>query len=48
MSGHGLLDQLLDVEAQRAEEERLAQGLPARLEDLSTQSRIVTAMRGST
>lgn len=45
MSAHGLLDDLLDVEAQRAEQERLAQGLPARLDDPSTQARIVTAMR---
>lgn len=36
---------VLDVEAQRAEEERLAQGLPARLEDPAAQSRILTAMR---
>jgi hypothetical protein len=37
---------VLDVEAERAEAERLAQGLPARLEDPTAQARIITAMRG--
>lgn len=35
----------LDDEARRAEDERRAQGLPPRLEDLAAQSRILTAMR---
>lgn len=34
-----------DIEAEKAEQERLAQGLPARVEDPAALSRIVTAMR---